>query len=766
MYNNYINYMSNIQASYVPNPNGGTGSIVVKKAGTANRVVPTSDLLDIDFNNITATSFSNNRNDSNFTEEQKRLRILDMMKDGKVSKGSNISGSVNAIMNLISPPYDAYTRLGEIEHKFDIIMDPKMKPWSWPKISKASALNPLLPRKVVFKESGLDAEYFVDSPIFCGNFANEVVDPAGRSPIQLAKDIIFPKVGETLLLDESFLTFFGFPVGCSVQATRQTTGKYAFVINLPGLAPITTNPMGGVDWFQGNVQKNNFIANGGPNAKTAAKRGLLITKEMGDVLQVLIMFLWKLFNIPGPLNYTMVTCDKVVMLQCILLNLNCVLTAATKDNGVKLRQIHEYRPITDPRARALENFDNEKRKILEQNAKFISGFTALKARPNTNIYMAGDSPRTFSSEFYEIIERELSTINQILTVLQPSATDTPVSIDALTEGMKKSFLFNLFIRKPANQLKMMLAKKYTEQDTLWVNNAAWAGGNFQSALPNYGRDPFYSIGKIPRFLTSRGGGGLVQKGGGDDLDSTQEKVFEFLEYDFGPALYFDPNDGDRFQQIIPPQVSEDSIDAQFNFITDPVDLYETLNGQIMHFLQGMFPEEDQNMYYFYEFANELYFKFYLNNMVVYDEQLHDLINYIKENDIVIPGPGPAPAQDVVPQLGSEINPNGPIEPQVDYQPTVENSNNFVRVEPTRRQIESRQIEPAFKRGRNLSDELSGENEEENQQNLSAKKRAISVGGKKRTIKRKRKQKKTKGRKQNKKSKRGKRSSKKTRKYRK
>ena len=253
-------------ASYVaPRGQTRTGFIRVTRDGSAIKTIPTTELLDIDFTNLAATSFSNNVNDANFTMEQKRLRILDMMKDGKVSNGANISGSVHQIMSQgdqrPSQP-DAFTRLGEIEDKFDAIMDPKMKPWSWPKISKLSALNPLLPRKVVFKESGLDAEYFVDTPIFCGNFANEVVDPAGRSPIQLPKDLVFPKVGETLILDETFLTLFGFPVGCSVQATRQANGKYTFVINLPGIAPITTNPMGGIDWFQGNVQKNNFISNG------------------------------------------------------------------------------------------------------------------------------------------------------------------------------------------------------------------------------------------------------------------------------------------------------------------------------------------------------------------------------------------------------------------------------------------------------------------------------------------------------------------------
>ena len=780
-------------ADYVgPIAGARTGFIrVTRDDGSAAKMIPTSNFLNIDFNNLAATSFSNNRDDANFTMEQKRLRILDMMKDGKVSNGANISGSVHQIMSQgderPSQP-DAFTRLGEIEDKFDAIMDPKMKPWSWPKISKLSKLVPLLPQKVVNKESGLDAQFFVDDPIFCGDFANEIVDPAGRSPIRPQKDIVFPNNEEPLNLTENFFTFFGFPMGCSVEATRRNNGSYTFVIRLPELtntitAQVTREGAFTIDWFQGNVQKNNFIANGknGSVPGISIKRGLLITKEMGDVLQVLIMFLWTLFNLETP--YTMTTCDKVVMLQCILLNLNCVLTSAIKDSGVKLRQIYEFRPITDPRARAIENFVNEKRKILEQNALFISGFTALKARPDTNIYIAGDAPRTFSSEFYEIIERELTAINQILNAFGPAVAASPAAIDALTEQMKKSFLFNLFIRKPTNQLKMTLAKKYTEQDTLWVNNALWPEGQFQSALPNYGRDPFYSIGKTPRFLTSRGGG-LVQKGGGQDLDSTQEKFFEFLEYDFGPAWYFDP---DIVEQINPGVPEEDAI-----FETVPVDLYTTLNDQIMDFLQQKGLEN-----FFYEFVNELYFRFYLNNAVAYDEELNALIDYIIANDIVIPVQSPAQIQasapiqapeqvQAQPQEGQHINPLpiyqppsivpvNPIfaqsgvpsvvptpslfapppvfeqPPPTFFPPTFNFSNptNFIQMP---------QPDRGTKRGRSLDYDFGFENDP-----LKNFQRPITVGGKRRTLKRRRKQKKTKARKHNKKSKKSKRKSRKTRK---
>lgn len=592
-----------IVADYKPGKGTGTGTgnIIVKRPGTTDRIISTSELLNIDFSNLDATGFSTNNNDAAFIIEQKRLRILDMMKDGKVAKGSNISGSIYGIMYGSNGPHyaDAFDRLKEIEHKFDRIMDPKMTPYSWTKISKNSSLNPLLPKKVVFKESGLDGSYFIEDPVFCGNFANEVIDPAGRSPIDLPKDTIFPGNNEELELSEDFLRFFGFD-NCRVLATRQPNGAYAFRINLPGIPEITTNPMNmgaglKIDWFQGNVQKNNFIA-ADRRATPAIKKGLLLTKEMGDVLQVLIMFLWKLLNnTPGSLNYTMVTCDKVVMLQCILLNLNCVLTQASKDSGIKLRQIYEFRPITDPTARATEEFLNEKRKILEQNEKFISGFVSLRDRPNTNIYMAGETnPFTFTPQFYESIRSELTELNRILDATFPlPGTVQPKVIRELTENMKKNFLFNLFIRKPKDQLKMTLAKKYTEKDDMWK-------GQFQSQLPGYGKDPFYQIAKS-KFKKTQGGG--IQTGGGEDL-SLEDKTFEFLEFDEMPAMYHDE---------------------------ETYNLYEHLNNNIDSLLQQKDLAEYSDSFY-----NELYFKFYLNNAVLYDDELSKLIDSITNEDFVFP----------------------------------------------------------------------------------------------------------------------------------
>jgi hypothetical protein len=768
--------MSYIEADYVPgNP---TGLIVIsKKTGKGIVVgvpvqIKTSDFLALD---IDGTSIPTNDNDKVFSEEQRILRVLDMMKDGNISSkkfgNSTISNSVFGIMGgaaYVRPETymtihsQSQNKLHEIEDKFTGNLDDNVTKYSWTKMSKASPLDPKLPQKVVFKESGLGPDYFIDDPQYCGNIANEVIDPLERSG---GNPYYFPENGQDLVLTERFMTFFGFN-GCELRAKRLPSGVYAYTINIPGLSPINapSTKVGNftVQWFQGNAEKNNFIKNGknGQNPSTAIKRGLLFTKEMGDVLQVLIMFLWTKLNPGRP--YTMVTCDKVVLLQCMTLYENCILTEAEGGQGVKLRNIYEYVGVNDPMQRAIDMFENEKRKISEANNLFIQLFALLRKNPQTLIYMAGSEAIAFPSGFYDTILNDLTAINAMLQSLTPPDQSSVETIKASIEVMKTNFTFNLFIRDVSKtkvpKFQMMLAKKYTKTEDMWK-------GQIRPGFQRYGAEPFYILAKNyrPSAAMAAGGSNLIMYGGTieDELDQIVG-LRELLQFYEGTAPFYDPDP----DNVIP----NDPTNPDTLYHMAPVDLYETLAQDIHAVLSSKGLE-----IYYVEFINEIFFNYYLLNAVLYsDNGLVQLVDDIIANDIVIPVPSQQLGSDINPtvpiepqaeyqptvdmtvpsqQLGSDINPMRTIEPQVVYQPTVETSNNFVRVAP------NRQTEPALKRGRNLSDELSGENQE----NQIVKKRAISVGGKRRTIKRRRKYKKTKGRKQNKKSKKVKRNPKKTRK---
>ena len=768
--------MSYIEADYVPaNP---TGLIVIsKKTGKGTAVgapvqIKTSDFLSLD---IDGTSIPTNDNDRVFSEEQRVLRVLDMMKDGNISSkrfgNSTISNSVFAIMGgatfvrpetYLTVHSQSQNKLHEIENKFTGNLDDNVTKYSWTKTSKKSPLDPKLPQKVVFKESGLGPDYFIDDPQYCGNIANEVIDPLERSG---GNPYYFPENGQDLVLTERFMTFFGF-TGCSLRAKRLPSGGYAYTINIPGLSPINapSTKVGNftVQWFQGNAEKNNFIKNGknGQAPSTAIKRGLLFTKEMGDVLQVLIMFLWTKLNPGRP--YTMVTCDKVVLLQCMTLYENCILTEAEEGQGIKLRNIYEYVGVNDPIQRAIDMFENEKRKISEANNLFIQLFALLSRNPRTMIYMAGSEPRAFPSGFYDAVLNDLSAINAMLQVLIPPQQSSPETIKASIEAMKNNFTFNLFIRDVSKtkvpKFQMMLAKKYTKTEEMWKNQ-------IRPGFERYGSEPFYLLGKNYRPSAAMAAGGsivgegsnLVMYGGAieDELDQING-LRELLQFYEGTAPFYDPDP----DNVIP----NDPTNPDTLYHMAPVDLYETLVQDI----HSVLVSKGLDVYYV-EFINEIFFNYYLLNSVLYIEDgLARLVDDITENDIVLPHTLPSnneqlPEVEMTTLPSSDVStaPNQvapfsfaplPIAPnQVAPFPMAPVQYNFGPMTS----YPQRNMEPPVKRGRNLFEDI----DEENQVG-----KRIRVSGGRKTIKRKRRQNKTKGRKQNKKSKKGKRKAIKTRKH--
>jgi len=573
------------------------GNIIINNQGQILKQ-KTGDFYTLGINENTCSA---NSNDPIFTIEQQHLRALDCMKDGAV--GTNIANQVygisyrNRLEDDGALPFDT---LHVLENKFTTCFQNKIKKYAWTKISKDSTLEPKFSSRTIFKESGLDSEYYVDKPVFCGNFANEIIDPAGRSPIR-SSDIVFPTNGVELSLDESFLSFFGF-INCSVKASRRGPNNYNYVINIPGLNAINTSTTMDngikVDWFQGNKEKNQFISKNPilqrlPNS-TAIKNGLLMTKEMGDVLQVLIMFVWSILN--ADKAYAMVTCDKVVFLLSMLLNLNCVLTSALKEGGQKkMRHIEYFEPQGYTIENAINRFNSEKSKILEENGKFITSLSILKNNPRIDIYKDGMSnPFQFNTDFYELIVEELSQLNDALNGITADSYTTPDEVDTYLESVKSNFLFNLFIRKVQNKLKMTSAVKYSKNSNLWPQG-------FQSRLDGYGKKSFFDIGRRD-YLSNQIGGDDEQM----DVDLVGSN-FTNLEFDDRPAIYYD----------------NETVYTDDKRISATDDLNYDLRNQIRkHIAKIGFGD------YYITIRSELLYEFYLRNEVLYDDDLYRLIDEI------------------------------------------------------------------------------------------------------------------------------------------
>lgn len=501
-----------MNVSYIKEPSEKTGKIKIIN-GTTQHLIDTSKFY--------KTNGLNNDDDATFTIEQKLLRCLDCMKDGSVAKAANISSSVPKILNMKGTV--RYATL----HEWEDSVTEKNKKYitnkAWTKPKKETFLDPMLENRVIFKESGLGSEYFITPEIrYVGNIATEVIDPAGRSPI-VSGDIKFPENGKKLILDESFLSFFGFE-NCRVESTRTSTGTYDYIItigetvidktkidkivvNRPITSEISSQPSKtvNVSWFQGNKEKNNFIAQD-RLATTRIKRGLLLTKEMGDVLQVLIMFVWH--NLNEKQLYGIVTCDKVVYLMCMLLEINCILTSADSEEsdsaeikGKKMRKIEIYEVNVNPLDKAIIKFNSTKDAILKENKATIA---AIKVFRDINPIIKGNyNDMQLSRNFYEKIINDLEKINEILDKNITNTLNTPDAIDKLCKDIKRNFtfksLFNSENAKRENNKKRkenlhlnIKLKNYTESYDLWKNKLDPSFGSYK-----YGKNtsiPLYILG--------------------------------------------------------------------------------------------------------------------------------------------------------------------------------------------------------------------------------------------------------------------------------
>ena len=540
----------------------------------------------------------NGKNNDIFTDEQRDLRALDMMKDGSI--GNNISSSVYGIAypGRVPLPFNV---LHTLEDKFINHFEKtnKIKKYAWTKVTKDSKLNPILPSRTIFKESGLDTEYFIDNPSFVMNFANEVIDPAGRAPYNPKTDIIFPPVNTKLEIKPSFLHFFGF-IGCSLDATKRgNTANYDYSINIKDLTITKQDKKSKmIDWFQGNQKKNGYIKNGKPT--TEIKNGLLVCKELGDVLQILLMFIWHHLHKDKP--YAMSTCDKVVFLQCMLLNLNCILTSADRKNGARLRCIQMYNAEEDTLEKAKARFEEEKQNILKHNDEFIKCIQKLAANP-VEIHMSGtNNTYKFPSNFYNEIKFDLSHINDILKKQTVSSGLKDInSINAFITTIKQNFAFDLFLRKnKTGTISILQNRKYTFKNDLWKS------GQQHTFITSYGSLPFFEIGRYYMVRPMQPFQRIVPIGrtrhGGENTPRSDE--YSYLEFDDTPVIYTDYDD-------------------DLNPIK--VDLLDELKNNIRQHLDSINMQD-----YFDDFYNELLYRFYLNDDVLYGGDQLKMIYDIKK----------------------------------------------------------------------------------------------------------------------------------------
>jgi hypothetical protein len=300
-----------------------------------------------------------------------------------------------------------------------------------------------------------------------------------------------------------------------------------------------------VKWFEGNEKKNKFIKEG-KKMNAHIKKGLFVAKEMGDVLQVLIMFIWAKLH-PSE-SYVMVTTDKVVMLLCMMLQVNCLLTNAsatattvTKANqtrrkkqeaatGVKLRHMQLFEPNSDSIEKARERFVKAKEATLEHNAAFTLAVEELQRGAKTLV--KDGVPYKLSDTVYTMLLGDMRKIQEKLKVQAVPATTVITEVDQATEALLPTYKLEIFFRPAAKSMPdayiMTLVKTFTRREpsdivfethqikrkdmsfyewgrTVASPEAPKKGPSYEAMIPNK------RVRRMPAWLErTRGGGNVLE----------------------------------------------------------------------------------------------------------------------------------------------------------------------------------------------------------------------------------------------------------------
>jgi len=506
-------------------------NIVITSGTTVKKTIPIASL------------YLNNGNHpvtlKEFEIDQQKINYLDSIKDG-----TNVPTMQQLnIYPLAGPSYPTFPGdLIKAKEKIDEMRASYLETTTWLKVKKGSVLDPPKIYSQCLWESGLGFDVFLADPknVMTLKTFGSFIDPLEK---QNAK-MVWPPIGETVFLHESFMELMGFGKNSSVTATTKsnTTFAYKMIVNCGngcGGAGCTIAHDGNkadpnLKYYAGNQQKKQFLTTSA-GAEEKSKR--IVVKEWGDKTQVLIYFIY--FYILTGATIVMITCDSVVFMLCLNLGLPCIYTGTGLINGKKSYSIVEYKPsdtpFTDVRTRLFAKIDS----IQAENKSFIDSLTNLTTDegPNTQI---SDTNKlmTFTKDFYLTILADLNAIQVKLNEERVkfvneygSLTETTGAskISAIENEIKsvRRFIIIPFLKKKSSGLTILMTKSYTLKDNIKPNIQTYLEGMKGMDAVIAARESKKSFYEIARnhFLSENREGG--QRGGG----LTQEQISSFPEDD-------------------------------------------------------------------------------------------------------------------------------------------------------------------------------------------------------------------------------------------
>lgn len=427
---------------------------------------------------IKPIKFRNYNTETNFIHSQKILRFLDCVKD--LTKKNPLLNIFDT-PEIINEPFSTLKNMWlNLENQVCELNKDKIKKTCW--LKKIDDLNNPQPYDIdyIFFESGLDPMYFIkhtagnygdkpnpnpnnSRPIYVRNVANEIIDPFTRAIHKQRRNEIF---GENMdiIMDKSFFNFFGFNNTVLdyryKYEKKSNKNNYNYKITFQfGNNEVFLDNKTNQEFIEGNNVKEDFLDS---NAKEHDKKAFVVTKELGDVSQVMLMYIWSKYKNKHPSQYTMVTVDHIVFLLCQLLEEPCHLfnnknkkkNDKDDDDNTKLKDIEYFLPIKmtpEIKTQKLKNaFEEKKKEIIDANNYQK---TKLQTLIKLGFFEQGEQKKQMNKKNFQLIQFLIAKIDKIKDLLENETLENDITDEKIvneTEELYNKYTVGTIFLKNSN----------------------------------------------------------------------------------------------------------------------------------------------------------------------------------------------------------------------------------------------------------------------------------------------------------------------------
>jgi hypothetical protein len=410
-----------------------------------------------------------------FEAEQQTINFLDTLKDASPLSKTSIAATINNLGMYPESKHQSFLPLGDALNKLEheTFTQPAIKSYisdyAWTKLKKKNnSLGPKLNYSNIFFDCGLSPAQFVTQEFKVLNTFGTYMDPSTAGSTSTT---YWPPKNTTLVFDKSFMNVFGFP-NSKISAKAQGNGKWNYNLLADG-TPYAWNGSGpdtNHKYFAGNNEKNKILKASG---NEGLKKSLMMLKEWGDKFQVLTAMVWSRSNRNE--TYAIMTNDKVVVLLCTILKLDCIQYASKREDKKRMHTIRVYGPSVTPNKDAAKRYNITRKDTEKYNKEYIRLIRYLYNHPETPIVIAGLTDTiSFPQGFYKAILVDLGNIQKdferahkslvMSTILETLPSESPynaVSIERKIKDMKNDYTFDVSFRKIAGKIKMLQKTNYT-----------------------------------------------------------------------------------------------------------------------------------------------------------------------------------------------------------------------------------------------------------------------------------------------------------------